>query len=101
MPEVAVLSLFLSEAERPQLRAPAWVLGARMVLEGGTVVHQEIRNTENTPGFYAFFKSGELFFLGFKAVACPSVVFLFSYLFTIGVRGMLRIVQQNFKLALE
>jgi len=34
MPEVAVLSLFLSEAKRPQLRAPAWVLGARMVLEG-------------------------------------------------------------------
>lgn len=101
MPEVAVLSLFLSEAERPQLRAPAWVLGARMVLEGATVVHQEIRNTENTPGFYTFFKSGELFFLGFKAVACPSVMFLFSYLFTIGVRGMLRIVQQNFKLALE
>ena len=35
MPEVAVLSLFLSESSRPQLAAPAWVLGARMLMAGG------------------------------------------------------------------
>lgn len=35
MPEVAVLSLFLSQdLQHPQLRAPAWVLGARMILTG-------------------------------------------------------------------
>eukprot|EP00435_Cladocopium_sp_Y103_P017275 s339_g4.t1 len=35
MPEVAVLSLFLSQdLQHPQLRAPAWVLGARMILKG-------------------------------------------------------------------
>ncbi|CAK9002380.1 unnamed protein product [Durusdinium trenchii] len=35
MPEVAVLSLLLSESKtQPQLQAPAWVLGARMIMTG-------------------------------------------------------------------
>ena len=34
MPEVAVLSLTLSEAHRPQLVSPAWILGARPVMTG-------------------------------------------------------------------
>ena len=35
MPEVAALAFFLSAApDRPQLRAPVWVLGARMLMTG-------------------------------------------------------------------
>jgi len=35
MPEVAVLSFFLSQSEeQPQLAAPTWILGARMVNQG-------------------------------------------------------------------
>eukprot|EP00929_Paragymnodinium_shiwhaense_P001205 TRINITY_DN101427_c0_g1_i1.p1 TRINITY_DN101427_c0_g1~~TRINITY_DN101427_c0_g1_i1.p1 ORF type:complete len:750 (+),score=136.75 TRINITY_DN101427_c0_g1_i1:64-2313(+) len=35
MPEVLVLSFFLSEAQqRPQIRVPVWVLGARMIYKG-------------------------------------------------------------------
>ena len=41
MPEVSALVFFLSEApflpnvgEHPQLRVPAWILGARMVFTG-------------------------------------------------------------------
>ena len=48
MPEVAALAFFLSEApsrdeigERPQLRVPAWILGARMLFRGAT--HRSVR----------------------------------------------------------
>lgn len=34
MPEVVTLAFFLSQAERPQLRVPVWILGARMLFVG-------------------------------------------------------------------
>jgi len=53
MPEVAALTFFLSEApDHPQLRVPAWVLGARMLfygLDGTGRFDQQLRHDPDMP----------------------------------------------------